>query len=117
MLVTGNKMITFRDANNKRRTRPPKFKLEKIGPGQFKKVEVIESEEPEQNTPKVEKRDLREKVVQDDFTVIKSVGVATSRILASRGIMTYRELRDAEDLSFLPANVVSEIEKWRETNG
>lgn len=117
MLVTGNKMVTFKDVNNKRRTRPPRFKLERIGPGQFKKVEVIESEESKQKAPKVEKRDPREKVVQDDFTVIKSVGVATSRILASRGIMTYQELRNAEDLSFLPANVVSEIEKWRGTNG
>lgn len=114
MLVTKNKMVDF--GNSKRRTKKPEFKLEKIGPGQYRKVEVIEDKQPQQIAPKKEKKDATEVVKPDDFTVIKHIGVATARILASRGIITYDDLATAS-VDFLPEKVQTAISEWRADRG
>ena len=49
----------------------------------------------------------------DDFTVIPGVGPATARAMAAEGITTFEQLREASDLSFLPAKTAEAIEAWR----
>lgn len=49
---------------------------------------------------------------KDNFTSIPGVGLATARLLTSRGITTFAQLRTA-DVSFLSGAARAGVEQWR----
>jgi predicted flap endonuclease-1-like 5' DNA nuclease len=51
----------------------------------------------------------------DDFTAIRGIGPATARLLATRGITTFEQLRQAGTLDYLSPQATAAIETWRQS--
>lgn len=68
---------------------------------------------PPQSPPGGGRDDEPESERVDDFTVIPGVGPATARVLVTRGITTFEQLRQAGELTYLSERVNAAIEEWR----
>lgn len=50
-----------------------------------------------------------------DFTTISGVGPATARLLTTRGITTFEQLRQAGTLDYVSVQAMQAIERWRQS--